>query len=242
MFGVNQPKDFGKKAEAPTLNGKKFYEYELKLLNGDVARVIPLHGLNEGLSVRVHKMQVQVGNMWRNPVCGRLNEHLFPQFDCLFCNRELPEELHKVKTNRYMLVFVVNAPRHLSYLEGGVAYIDLKYSQYQAMEDWAKTEDEGATVAGHLVALTRTGKGKNDTSYSASVKGLQPLPVPQEKFQETINFIVGELKRTNTPNAEWHKLLFDNALKGAVPADKKDTAPGAPSHKPDEGEQEEIAF
>lgn len=241
LFGTEQP-DLPKARgdrEVAKFDGKRFYEFQLRLRDKHTARVIFLGGLDDSLAVWVHKPSVKVGNAWREPVCGRKNKHLFAPYECPFCNH--PDEARrKLGLNRFVLAYVVSYPQNPD-LVGKVVYFQLAFSQLQAIQEWEKieTEDKGelASVKGHKVALTRTGATLNTTQYSAVVGELTPLPKPMAELQPQVDFLVTELKRVYTWDEKFLKTVFDNALQGDS---KKAPAEGnVPSGKEPE---EEIAF
>lgn len=248
-FGFNTPAP--EKIEAPKLasSGLAGYEHEIKLKDGQTAKMIALHPLDDSFQINVHKTPVNYDGLgFRYIPAASKNTHL----DFLATPVKSPFEsdpdpkVRNWKTARYMLVFVVDSPNEK--LKGHVGYLELrdnymrKDGSYNVIQEWQEQSEE--SVEGHIVTWSRTGKGVQDTSYKTTVLKSQKLTAEQmaiaeAEVPEIQEYIIGLYRK------EWNAEEFQRVYDIFQATKKSDSAPAStevkPSH-PVASEQDEIPF
>jgi len=141
--------------------------HELKPKSGDNYKFVPLHSLEESMSLWVHRQQVKYDGGFKYVVSGK---KLDPAVESPFDN-DPRKEVNGIKPLYYMLVFVTSGN---DALKGHVGYLELRQNLKKrdgTYDRMAKYEDdsESHSVKGIKCSLSRNGSGLNDTVYESSI-------------------------------------------------------------------------
>lgn len=132
---------------------------ELRLQPGQSVKVVPLHGVEEGIESTVHGISFRHRGQWQQAVCT-MDTH----GACPFCE-DPNQEISRTMIRSLMMVFL---PK-----EDKVMYLRLPIRVARTMLTWEDNMNEDVnnkeiTVRGHAVAFTRIGSGRG-TNYEATI-------------------------------------------------------------------------
>jgi len=155
-------KQAGKEDKRPSMLRNAIYRGdpdELKLQPGQTAKMVPLHGVEEGVESTVHSISFRHRGQWQQAVCT-MDAH----GACPFCE-DPNQEISRTMIRSLMLVYL---PK-----EDKVMYLKLPIRAARTMLSWEDNMNEDPdnkeiTVRGHVIAYTRIGSGKG-TSYEVTI-------------------------------------------------------------------------
>jgi hypothetical protein len=153
------------------------WKLEVKFKDGNSAKLVFLHELDECLEVYTHIKPVQLNGQWRNIPSGNRNGHLFPAVPDAF-DMHPDKDVAKVGLKRFAKVYVLDATGKSAELKGKVAFIELKAEIFKAIEAWVSAT--GKPLTGREVSVVRKGSGQLDTKYPTAVLDAHPEINPAE--------------------------------------------------------------
>lgn len=193
--------------------------HEVKPKSGDNYKFVPLHSLEESMSIWVHRQQVKYDGGFKYVVSGKKLE---PAVESPF-DTDPRKEVNGIKPLYYMLVYVIagndNLKDHVGFLELR-QNLKKRDGTFDRMATYEK-ESEIGSVKGIKCSLSRIGSGLNDTVYQSSITDKytfkkDEIAVIDREVPELVAHLKGLYLKTWTPQ-EFTRIYNEGIVNNKAP-------------------------